>query len=934
MFEQMKEAGKQAIKQQLKKLWKKILPFLLKYIVLPIAVVLLIVTLIYGLYCLLTGKFTDSKNDSSEVFSLDSSTGYVADISDELIDNIKENLKASSVDMEFLGKDEAEQKDTIKTFVMAEMRSSYPKIDPFGLKNNKGGIIFEKASTGELGFMKPEEFHQKVKENDRSVLDKFTIEGDTFYYADESYVETNGERTSTTINERSGNYKTMASGYGVPYEFFVNLTVHTGQLDFALELANYVIDHSGLTITIMDTTTTTSTTTTVDYDWYYEGYKEYTFSANADAKGINGETIDEAWTEKWLEGLNRDVDNSPNTERNVLDGSIYQSVNLAGFTKEDLLKDYKKEFGEDEFYQNASTNPSIGVEAILEQMVQKTGEANAITAPARVDKEVEHAQEKNNVTNYDTSSYTRVTKVESWIGDIVIDYKSQNNDPTKTYGEDGENTNLNDSEWETVEDNDSTGNSDDYRKQKQKKYEEQYRVFNNSTDVRYDLTSTIGHIQRKKTNTVQNVYEEVTTPTYNMDPERVENQDDRVDGIIDLLDKEYGDTFTGIENKAGDLLVDSAEMWFSELEQNENTKNLANVMRYILYKYSGNDYGVTDLESLLKQLYSTMSDFSFVNIPVDFRNLTEDQEKYHITDVETLKKAFASYATSQNLVAHAQEFLDFQEKYKVNALFAAVVSIKETTAGTAGHAVDGLDNWFNIKNSDGNYIDYGSAGESIEAFYDLIANGKYYFQAGNNTINTIGHIYCPNDPPKYPTQGDDWVKFVTSQMMDMYSAIGIAVTPSGNAGQFLTIAQNCHDYVRKAGYTYSASGRNIPIIEGETPKTIDCSAYVSWVLYEFGYSDLAGHQKTTKTLEPYLSRRGWQKITNEGDLQPGDIVFVDSNGGNDNNHVQIFAGLQNGVQTWYNCGSDSAISNPTPRAWSLSSQGMKFLFAYRIPGQE
>lgn len=64
-------------------------------------------------------------------------------------------------------------------------------------------------------------------------------------------------------------------------------------------------------------------------------------------------------------------------------------------------------------------------------------------------------------------------------------------------------------------------------------------------------------------------------------------------------------------------------------------------------------------------------------------------ESLFITDINKLIKAFTGgYSNNKMLIANAQAFLDMQEKYKVNALFAASVSITETSAGTRGHAVD------------------------------------------------------------------------------------------------------------------------------------------------------------------------------------------------------------------------------------------------------
>lgn len=743
MFEQMKEAGKQAIKQGARKLWKKLLPLLLKYIVLPLAIIILIVTLIYGLYALLTGQFSKSKEESSEVYTLDSSNGYVAKVSDELIDNIRENLKNQAVDMEFLGKDEAEQNETIETFVMAEIKSSYPYIKKsFWTESNHGGIKFVKASNNEqLDFEEPEAFHEKVENNNTEALGEFTIEGNTFYYADESYVEKDGVRT-TTLTERSGNYKNMVSGYGMPYEFFVNVAVHTEQLQFALDLANYVIDNSEVTISIMDTTTVTVTTTTTNYDWYYQGYKRYTFNFNASGNGA----IDQ-WHEEWTEGINQDGNSTTDYNYNVFGGNIYRSINLADFTKEELLDDYEKEYGADDFYNRASSTPSVGVEEILRQMAQKAGEANSIEAPSRTDVETEPGEDVEVVTKGDTTSYTRVTEVKSWIGDVVTGFNLEEGTPSLTYGENGQDTNLPDSDWEKVEDNEGTSNSDDYRKQRAKQYEEQYRVFCSGADVSSDTGLVSGDIKRKKTNTVQNVYEEVTTPVYVLDPEKVENEDEKVEGVLQYFRTTYEDTFTGIKNEAGELLVDSAEMWFDELEQNENTKNLANVMRYLLYKYSGNDYGVTDLSSLLLDWLQNASSITATSSgywwPIGGQEITEENGVKYAKGAPTATTISAGMIYPSGGYHGAMDISGDGRSNYHNVISATHGRVTAVYDGVADGTGESYGNYIKILSSDGNTIIYAHLYEgSIQvSLNDEVKQGQLLAKMGNSGNSTGTHLH-------------------------------------------------------------------------------------------------------------------------------------------------------------------------------------------------
>ena len=56
---------------------------------------------------------------------------------------------------------------------------------------------------------------------------------------------------------------------------------------------------------------------------------------------------------------------------------------------------------------------------------------------------------------------------------------------------------------------------------------------------------------------------------------------------------------------------------------------------------------------------------------------TQSPESIVITDIDTLRQAFSWYSSDQVLQQYAEYFLECQEKYHVNAIFAAAVSITE-----------------------------------------------------------------------------------------------------------------------------------------------------------------------------------------------------------------------------------------------------------------
>lgn len=132
---------------------------------------------------------------------------------------------------------------------------------------------------------------------------------------------------------------------------------------------------------------------------------------------------------------------------------------------------------------------------------------------------------------------------------------------------------------------------------------------------------------------------------------------------------------------------------------------------------------------------------------------------------------------------------------------------------------------------------------------------------------------------------------------------------SGNGNSsFLQTAIDCHAYLRENGYQYS-QGRAMPVVKGESEKRIDCSAYVSWCLYEYGLYDgewqlTAGDSMANfgkANLETVFEGSA-NSVSELPELQPGDIILESGH------HTQIFYGFNgNGDAIWLNCGGEASI---------------------------
>ena len=213
----------------------------------------------------------------------------------------------------------------------------------------------------------------------------------------------------------------------------------------------------------------------------------------------------------------------------------------------------------------------------------------------------------------------------------------------------------------------------------------------------------------------------------------------------------------------------------------------------------------------------------------------------------------------------------------------------------------------------GNWNSYHTMEESIEAFFKLIS--REYFTNNQNTVDSIArgnpegsHMYCV--PP------DDWIKNTCNYMTEMFRTAGIDVSSFiGGGGDIVAIAKQCHDYVRLNGFTYLQNylHNTIPIDESGY-KTIDCSSFVTWVLYEYGYTDLGGYQQSTSTLLGLANSKGWT-VKPGSQAQAGDIVL------NPGVHTAIYAG--NGQ--FYDCGSTSLIQQ------EINTYNPGYAYAITVP---
>ena len=142
----------------------------------------------------------------------------------------------------------------------------------------------------------------------------------------------------------------------------------------------------------------------------------------------------------------------------------------------------------------------------------------------------------------------------------------------------------------------------------------------------------------------------------------------------------------------------------------------------------------------------------------------------------------------------------------------------------------------------------------------------------------------------------------------LYAADGTGSGSGLQRGTFLETAQAVWEYiVNKGDYVYRYPGKPAPY---QDSNRIDCSSYVAWVLYEYGYDEFGSTTVSTSTFTDtdWNAKYGWEEIVigNDEDcrskLQAGDILVRVSESG-DVHHMQIIKEIApNGDIITYDCG--------------------------------
>lgn len=449
----------------------------------------------------------------------------------------------------------------------------------------------------------------------------------------------------------------------------------------------------------------------------------------------------------------------------------------------------------------------------------------------------------------------KITYAKTWFSEQRITYKIANQDPYHNY--------------EKYTENEDSSLADDAEPRDPQANGSTSWNTNKCREITTDVTGTT-YKEETRGNVIDKTGEKgsngVTQDSYKNERRQVKNNftvDDKTT-FLGLLDDYFKIPNSNRYEAAGKTnMVGGAEWLFGLMEKDGRLQNLEQVMRYVMYKYTGKEYGVKELDLSIFNIRD-FSDLTSVGLKVKVGETGAPEALTKQQIEEIISKRFSGEAYN-NLMSAIDAFMEIQNRYHVNAVFAIAVAQKESSCGVNWAAIDpSTHNWYSIRGDyNGNSIDgwrkYPSFKEAVNDFGKLIGTSSYYFGGGNITIGNIGKSYCP--------PGDEWSRGVSQFVKEMYESIGITIYAVGGnelQAKVVEVAQNSASYgiSAQAGY---------------------CQAWVYQVYYKAG----ACPAGTSVCCAVHAGQK-WGVSTDWSQIQVGATVYGYS--GSKYGHVGIYIG--------------------------------------------
>lgn len=373
--------------------------------------------------------------------------------------------------------------------------------------------------------------------------------------------------------------------------------------------------------------------------------------------------------------------------------------------------------------------------------------------------------------------------------------------------------------------------------------------------------------------------------------------------------------------------VRTSDYLFTIIENNERTANLLDLTKYLLYKSTNILYGVGTFDFSIYDLSNFQDTGTGMGGLETFKEylhsweghtgLSEDGTKYRVGDdgaghptvgygIDIYNSGFLDRFLAAGYDVSIGSYIDveFVDALEDEEIQSAIQTVENKCAGlnlTIYQKYALVSRIYNCGSSGAFTSRNGKTFvEAYNAYWDPEKDDEYGVTTNDSMYN---HSLYTTYMSKPVTSGgmymrglelrrkSEWILFKTGY----YDRIDKWCSQTGSGG-IVEKAVECHRYLRENGYYYAQAGVNIPITG--SGRTIDCSSFVSWVLYEAGYTEMEGYQQTSATFRD--NKWGWQEVS-VSEAQPGDLLLYSG-------HVEIVAGDAGDRFLVYNCGGNESIN--------------------------
>lgn len=773
----------------------------------------------------------------------------------------------------------------------------------------------------DLKYIPESDFDKLVSDNDTKALEYFTLDGEwKLITAKWSYSSDDG----VTISKNSPiNYRSTVDKYTTPFEYLMDYYIDVKNRDFMFDFTDLALN-SKLILAVEDNVTTTKMTTS----------KSVSFSDGSGGT-ISSETVinenvqdkmELTYVDTWFVKFSKEEN--------------YE--NLSGSSGAALLTGKQGEYMGD-YVISAYCNCSICCEQWAGGPTSSgTMPVAGITVASNTIPEGSYIMFNNHVYHVEDTGNPSVLGSR-------IDLYMDSHEEVSNWG-------LQTFPVYAVTDVGTASTSKDDDNDVNTEKNDKHKLINTVANVKGTVTQTHTESSNSYAGATMTKHDASTKKDYTVTSVITETT------VTDTIATSYdtGDSkIEGNEDKFIKLFNDNKEAksdlkpkWLiTTVEKGEKTARFTDLTKYLLYKLTGESFGVTEFDFSIYEPGSFSSilggGYTFTGADSILWRNNYSKENF-VNWVQNNISMSGENASGWDLFfkSKADEWYDICTGEGIDPIVMMSIGMLESGFGNSKIARDkgNLWGWGAVDNnpyngaashvngsndiSDAAMSLLRSICQSLKQTADNPFSGTRYDIAVSNgavnpdlsTIYGTGYWYCSDH--------EGWISKVTSLMKTYF---GDFVAQYCTGGDFLQVAKQVHDYIRENNFFYP-SAANIAaghhVARGESQgshippegKYIDCSGYVTWVLAQYGYTELGGGewQKATGWYMDKSSRLAeypnWvYKVATQA--QPGDVVVND-------HHMEIYAG--NGQ--FYNAGSTDAIN----REISNNGDGYLSSFTYAI----